>query len=41
MDPNTLFEKWEKIKTVKKSVLLVFVREIYELKKDQSESEGE
>lgn len=41
MDLNTLFEKLEKIKTVKKSVLLVFVREIYELKEDQSESEGE
>lgn len=36
MDSNTLFEKWKKIKTMKKSVLLEF-----ELKAGQSESEGE
>lgn len=33
--------KMEKIKTMKKSVLLEFVRETEELKAGQSESEGE
>lgn len=42
MDSNTLFEKWKKkTKTMKKNVLLEFVREIEELKEGQSESDGE